>query len=182
MRKLKYIGMLLLTFVMLTSCDNEESIQQFYVDSETNNDYLMIDIPTNIINLPESATLESKQAYNSIDKINLLAFKINETNKANYEIEKTRVEKILKKPNYIEMIRVNRSRSKIIAKYIGTEDSIEELIVFASNKDKGFALARVLGNDMRPENMIKLLNNLKDIDKDSDVFKKLESFFKKQII
>ncbi|HIE44708.1 MAG TPA: DUF4252 domain-containing protein [Flavobacteriaceae bacterium] len=179
MKNLKYISLLFLTFVMLTSCDNEASIQQFYVDSESNNDYLMIDIPANIVNLPESATAESKQAYNSIDKINLLAFKINETNKANYEIEKTKVTAILKNPNYIEMMRINMHGSKIKVKYIGTEDSIEELILFASNKDAGFALARVLGNDMRPENMIKLLNNLKDIDKDSDVFEKLERFFKK---
>ena len=179
MKNLKYISLLLLAFVMLSSCETEDSIQQFYIDSESNNDYLMIDIPTSIVNLPESATAEAKQAYNSIDKINLLAFKINETNKANYEKERAKVKAILKNPKYIEMLRVNSHRSKIVAKYIGTEDAIEELILFASNKEEGFGLARVLGNDMRPENMIKLLNNIKDIDKDSEVFGKLENFFKK---
>lgn len=178
MKKLKYIYILLFALVVVVSCKDETSIQQFYVDSEANEDYLMIDIPTSIISLPESATPEAKQAYNSIDKVNLLAFKINETNKANYQSEKLKVLKILKNPAYIELMRMNSNGRKIIAKYVGTENEMEEALIFVSDNNQGFALARVLGEDMKPENMIKLLNNIQNIDKDSEVFSKVSTFFK----
>ena len=178
MKQLKYISILLVTLMLAVSCNDEATIQQLYVDSETNDDYLMLDIPMRILELPESATAEAKQAYNSVDKVNLLAFKINETNKVNFEAEKTKVKTILKNPKYIELMRINSNGHKVVAKYLGSEEAMEELILFASDKEYGFALARVLGDDMKPENMLKLLDNLKDLDKDSDVFKKLEGFFK----
>jgi len=178
MKKLKYISLVLIIFTFLVSCDNEASIQQFYVDSEEDSNYLMLDVPTSIVSLPETASAKSKQAYKSIDKVNLLAFKINDSNREEYKVEKTKVKKILKNPAYIELMRMNSNGNNIVAKYVGSEDSIEELIVFASNKEHGFALARILGDDMKPENMVELLNNVKDINKDSDVFSKVENFFK----
>jgi hypothetical protein len=45
-------------------------------------------------------------------------------------------------------------------KYLGEEDAIDEIIVFASDDEKGFALFRLLGENMRPDQMIKLLNSI----------------------
>lgn len=178
MKKLKYISLLLVIFTLIVSCDNEASIQKFYVDSEENSNYLMLDIPTSIITLPESASAEAKQAYESINKVNLLAFKINESNKADYQTEKSKIKKILKNDIYTELMRMNSNGTKIVAKYIGTENSIEEMILYAQDNNQGFALARVLGEDMKPENMISLLNSIQNIDKDSEVFSQVEKFFK----
>lgn len=177
MKSIKYI-VLLLTLTFIVSCSDEVSIQQFYVESENNDDYLMIDIPTSIISLPEGASAESKQAYNSISKVNLLAFKINDTNRAKFETEFVKVKAILKNPSYIELMRLNSNGHKVMAKYIGTETAMEELILFASDKDKGFALARVLGDDMKPENMLKLLNNLKEVDVNNETIGTLKEFLK----
>ena len=177
MKYLKYISVLVLT-IMLTSCSSEKSIQQLYVDSETNDDYLMFDIPMSIMELPDSATLKAKQAYESVNKVNLLVFKINELNKDNYKVEKDKVKKIIKNPKYQELMRVNNNGYKIIAKYIGSDESIEELILFASDNKKGFGLARVLGDDMKPENMIVLLDQINNIDQESEIFNQLEGFFK----
>ena len=178
MKKLKQLSLLLVAFAFLVSCENEASIQQFYVDSEENTNYLMLDIPTSIITLPESASIEAKQAYESINKVNLLAFKINESNKVDYEKEKAKVKKILKNDVYTELMRMNSNGTKIVAKYIGTEDSIEEMILYAQDNNQGFALARVLGEDMKPENMMALLNSIQDINKDSEIFGQVEKFFK----
>ena len=178
MKNLKYISLILVVFTFLTSCKNEDSIQQFYVDSEENSNFLMLDIPTSIITLPEAASVEAKQAYESIKKVNLLAFKINESNKADYQKEKAKVKHILKNDSYIELMRINTNGRKIVAKYIGNENSVEEMILFAQDNDKGFALARVLGEDMKPENMIALLKSIQNIDKNSEVFGQMEQFFK----
>ena len=45
-------------------------------------------------------------------------------------------------------------------KYTGDEDAIDELIIFASDSDRGFAVFRVLGDDMRPDQMIKLMRSV----------------------
>lgn len=177
MKFLKYMSIVLFVFTLM-SCAKEDSIQQLYVDSETNDNYLMLDIPASIITLSEDASTKEKQAYESIDKVNLLVFKINESNKDNYTTEYTKVKKILKNKNYTELMRVNSNGYKITAKYVGNEDSINELILFVSDNSKGFAVVRVLGDDMKPENMLHLLNNLKDIDQDNAdaVFGKLKDF------
>ncbi len=179
MKTIKYIGILFLTLVITASCNtsDELSLQEYYVNSENNSNYLMLDIPTSILNLDANATEDVKQAYESINKVNLLAFKLTNKNGQNYKEEKAKITKILKNPAYTELMRVNRNGSKIIAKYLGSENAMKEVIIFASDKTKGFALARVLGNDMRPENMIKLLNELKSIDKDSEAIKKMKGFF-----
>ncbi len=175
---MKYLSIVFIMMMMLSCTTEETTIQQLYVDSETNDNYLMLDIPTSVVSLPDNASDASKEAYKSVKKVNLLAFKINETNKADFKIEKTKVLKILKNPNYIEMMRVNSKGTKVTAKYIGSENSIDELILFASDNEHGFGLARVLGDNMKPENMMALLEDIKDIDKNSNVFKKLEDFLK----
>ena len=51
-------------------------------------------------------------------------------------------------------------------KYLGEEDAISEIIVFASDDEKGFALFRLLGDNMRPDQMIKLMNSIEKGDLD----------------
>lgn len=175
---IKKIAVLILLVVLSTSCDSEnQSIQQFYVDSEKNNDYLMLDIPTSLLVLKDDASSEAKQALESIDKLNLLAFKLDENNNDLYQSEKLKVKQILNDESFIELIRVNKKGSNIVVKYIGTDDSIEEVIVYASDNSKGFGLARLLGDDMKPENILVLLESIKDMDKTSNTFKKLDGFF-----
>lgn len=178
MKTIKHINILLFTLLLITSCNNEKTIQQLYVDSENNDDYLMLDIPTSIVELPETASAKARQAYESVDKINLLAFKINEDNKENFNIEKTKIKAILKNHKYIELMRVNTKGYKVMAKYIGSETTMNEAILFVSDNKKGFALARILGDDMKPENMVILLNEIKNIDKNNPIFKQLKGFFK----
>ncbi len=176
MKKIKYLGMLLLLFTIVISCNtsDELTLQEYYINSEKNSDFLMLDIPTSIIALGDNATPEAKQAYESIDKVNLLAYKLaNE----NFSIEKDKVNKILKNSKYTELMRFNDGGNKFVAKYLGNESSMEEVVIFASDKTKGFALARVLGDNMKPENMMLLFENLKNMDKNSESFKKMKGFF-----
>ncbi len=179
MKTIKYIAILIIGIVLLNSCNTSEdiSLQKYYVESESNKNYLMLDIPTNIVSISDTASEKAKQAYESIDKINLIAFKLNATNNDDYLVEKRKVTKILKNKVFKELMRVNDKGNKLIVKFLGDDESMDEVIAFVSSKEKGFALARVLGNDMKPENMLELLESIKDMDKDSDVFGKLSGFF-----
>ena len=51
-------------------------------------------------------------------------------------------------------------------KYLGEEDAIDEVIIFASDDTKGFAIFRLLGDDMKPGQMLKLMNSINSGDLD----------------
>ncbi len=50
--------------------------------------------------------------------------------------------------------------------FLGEDDAIDELIVFGSDDEKGFGIARVTGDKMNPEALIKLLKSFEDGDLD----------------
>jgi tRNA(Ile2) C34 agmatinyltransferase TiaS len=60
---------------------------------------------------------------------------------------------------------------------LGEEDAIDEVIVFASDSDKGFAVFRLLGDNMRPGDMIKLMNSIDNGDIDVSKFSGIGELF-----
>ena len=61
---------------------------------------------------------------------------------------------------------------------IGDNDEVDEFLVLASSKEYGFTIVRVLGDNMRPEQLIKLSEKLQNADVDQAQFKSLMTFFK----
>ena len=41
--------------------------------------------------------------------------------------------------------------------YVGKETAIDEVIVFASDDEKGFAIARLVGDKIQPEHLLKII-------------------------
>jgi len=174
---LKYAPILFLA-LSFVACNSGVSLQKYYVEKQNNDNFLSIDLPASLISLNENASSETKEILSTLKKLNVLAFKINETNKDDFIAENKVVKQILSHKKYNELIRVKYQKAHVTVKYLGEEDAIDEVILFASDKDKGFALARVLGNNMRPEKIIQLLQNLDDIDKDNAAFSQIEGFLK----
>ena len=50
----------------------------------------------------------------------------------------------------------NTSDGKLYIKYIGEDSEVDELIIFGFSPDKGFAIIRVLGNNMELSKIMKL--------------------------
>jgi len=155
---IKNIITMLILVATFTSCDQNPSLQTYFVDNELKPGFTSIDIPTSLLNIEQtSLTEEQKEAYKSIDKLNMLAFVLSDNNKAEYEVELNKVKEILKNPKYQELMRAgNSTDGKFVIKYLGDEDSIDELIVFGNANDKGFAIIRVLGDDMSAQKVVKL--------------------------
>ncbi len=80
--------------------------------------------------------------------------------------------------NQQELVKINNNGSKFVVKYLGTDAAMDEVVVYANDKTKGFALGRLLGNDMKPEHMVHLMESVKEMDSDNQTFKVLENFFK----
>ena len=175
----KLITMLVLV-ATLTSCDQNPSLQVYFVDNELKPGFTTIDIPTSLLNIEvTNLTEEQKEAYRSIDKLNMLAFVVSEGNKVEYEVELKKVKEILNNPKYQELMRGgNTTDGKFSIKFIGEEDRIDELIIFGNANDKGFAIIRVLGDDMSANKVVKLYSALDTANINESQITQFADFFK----
>ncbi|WP_400079610.1 DUF4252 domain-containing protein [Winogradskyella sp. R77965] len=163
-----------------TSCNQGPTLQTYFVDNELKSGFISGDIPASFINVEDvELTDEQKEAYESVDKLNVLAYKIGGDNKEEYKTELEKVKVILKDSKYQELMRGGNSKDgKFSVKFIGEVESIDELIIFGNAKDKGFLVARVLGDDMNAGKLMSLQSVLKDMDFDDTNLNGLTDFFK----
>jgi len=164
-----------------TSCNQGPTLQTYYVDNELKPGFTTLDIPTSFVDIDQTTlTEEQKEAYDSVDKLNMLAFVLDDNNGEQYDVELAKVKTILKDPKYQELMRGgNSTDGKFQVKYIGSEneEEIDELILFGSANDRGFALIRVLGNNMNPNKLMKLSSALENANfKDSDANQFMDFF------
>lgn len=166
----------LLTFV---SCNSEPSLQKYFVENTDKKDFIAIDVSPSILNLEATKlSAEQKEAVNSFDKMNILAFKANDKNQAEFEIERKKVSAILKDPKYQELMKFGSGKDGASISYVGPDDNIKEFIVFANRKENGFAVVRVLGNNMNPNNIMTLMSVLKESKIDMEQLKPLQQLIK----
>lgn len=170
------IGTLLLAFVVI-SCNNEQSLQEYIVESKENNEYMSIDMPASIIQLDKTdISEEDKATLATIKKMNFLAFPISDTNKEMYTSEKQKVKGILNQDSFTELMRVRGKVGDVIVSFVGSDEAIDEVVIFGASDEKGFALARVLGDNMNPADILKIAQHL-EIDDDSGQMSQLGSIF-----
>ncbi len=159
---------------LLMSCSNGASLQRYFVDHQGDADFVAVDIATSLLDTDRvELSKEEKEALESIKKVNFLALPLKDKTKARYEEEKTTINTILNSDKYETLMRFGSNGTKAVLKFQGDEDNIDEMIVFASNKERGLALVRVLGDDMKPQNVAKLMNAIDKGDVDLDAFKNI---------
>ncbi|MGB5238044.1 MAG: DUF4252 domain-containing protein [Flavobacteriaceae bacterium] len=177
----KYITniFVVLGILALSACSTSQSLQEYYVDNSENPNFISLDVPASILNLQEAnLTKTQRQALESLKKLNVLAFKINSTNESEYQMEKAKVNSILKSDKFVELMKLNSKYGKGVIKYLGEEDAIDEVIIYGSSDDKGFALIRVLGDDMNPAHLIQLVKVLQTSDYNAENLGDIGEFLK----
>jgi hypothetical protein len=110
--------------------------------------------------------------------MNIIAFKLDENNKTQYEAESQKVTQILKGTTYQELMKIGSGKDGASISYVGDENDIDEFVLFAKKKDNGFAVVRILGNDMNPNNIMNMLSILKSSNIDMEQLKPLQGFIK----
>ena len=162
------------------SWEEKFKLDTYYVDNQIKPGFLSVDAPIGLLNIEEvKLTKEQEEAYKSIDKLNILAYRIDNNNKAEYELELENIKTILKNPKYEELMRGGNSvdgRFKVM--FIGEVDNVDELILFGNSDDKGFIVARVLGDDMNAGKIMSLQSVLKDMDFENANLKSIADFIK----
>ncbi|WP_426429906.1 DUF4252 domain-containing protein [Winogradskyella sp. HB-48] len=179
-QSIKKLIVMLLLVVAYTSCDQGPTLQTYFVDNELKTGFLSVDAPVSLLNLEEvKLTKDQREAYESVDKLNILAYKIDANNTKEYEVELAKVNTILKNPKYEELMRGGNSvdgRFKVM--FIGEVDNVDELIIFGNASDTGFMVARVLGDDMNAGKLMSLQSVLKDMDFENANLNGITDFFK----
>ncbi|WP_066219421.1 DUF4252 domain-containing protein [Formosa haliotis] len=179
MKSFKYILTITVCFgLLLTSCKSEPTLQTYIVDHQETPNFTTVDLPLSVLNLDESKLNEDqKEAYKSIKRLNFLGYKKEANQLEAYQAEKSKVEQILNDNIYKELMVINNHGGKFTLKYIGDDDdSIDELIVYGNSNDAGFGILRVLGKNMKPEQIVALAKTIEEGDIDTSKLKDALNF------
>ncbi len=175
----KTVLILVLLTLGLVSCENETSLQEFYVENQNDKQYLAFDIPASLLTGENSKlTAEQKATLETIRKVNILGFPKKAENEVAFQEEQEKLSKILKSDKYNLLMKYGGGERKAELYYMGEEDAIDELIVFGSDEEKGFGIARVTGDDMNPEAIIKLFKSFEKGDLDVQGLQNFNTMFK----
>ncbi|WP_295335284.1 DUF4252 domain-containing protein [Flavobacterium sp.] len=168
-----------LVSLFLMSCTNEPSLQKYFVEKSENKDFVLLDVSPGIIDV-DKAKLSSEQqsALASFDKMNILVFKSNQQNAAQYQSETQKVGTILKGKDYQELIKIGSGKDGASVSFVGEEDNIDEFVFFAKSQENGFAVVRILGNDMNPNNIMNMISVLQSANIDMEQLKPLQGLLK----
>lgn len=147
--------------MLFSACGNEASLQKYIVEKQNDNTFITLDLPSSLI-LSDNNNLSDEQldAIKSIKKVNILALQLNDENRMLYEVEKERVRAILSDDKYETLLSYGSNEMGATLLFTGDVEAIDELILFASNEERGFGLFRVIGDDMNPTQVVKLINDV----------------------
>ncbi|MBS7787417.1 DUF4252 domain-containing protein [Flavobacterium sp. CYK-55] len=163
-------------FALLVSCNQNPSLQKYFVENAEKKDFISLDISPSILKVnTNQLTDEQKQALTSFKKVNVLAFKRNANNLKEFEAERVKIGAILKNPEYQELIKVGSGKDGASVCYVGPDDHISEFIIYANRSENGFAIVRVLGQDMNPNSILEMVSVLKNANIDMEQLKPLQS-------
>jgi len=166
--------------LFLVSCNSEPSLQKYFVENTENKDFIALDVSPSILNVDKTKlSAEQGKALQSFDKMNILAFKSNGKNQAQFDSERAKVVSILKNEKYQQLMKVGSGKDGASISYVGSDEHIEEFVLFANRKETGFAVIRVLGKDMNPTNIMTMLQVLQKSNIDLEQLKPLQELLKK---
>lgn len=175
----RYFMTILLAAVTFVSC-SEKSLQKYLVEKQDDSNFIKVDIAASLLEGKNSNLgIEEKDILKTIKKINVVAYPIKNENAAEYVTEKKDLESILSQSRYKDLTRIKSNDWNATLKYTGEEDAIDEVIVYANDNDRGFVIFRVLGNNMRPDQMLKLINSVENGDLDFSKLSGISEIFTK---
>ena len=161
------------------ACESKPSLQTFYVDNEEKQGFVSLDVPTSFLDIEDELTEKQKDAYDSVDKLNMLSFVIEDGGTDNYEKYLGQLKSIFKNPKYEELMRGNiEDGGKFKLMFTGEADALDELILFGSSSERGFAVIRILGDDMNADDLVELGMSFQNINPDNSNVNEILNFFK----
>lgn len=178
---MKKILLPLIVLVFLSCGDEKQSLQKYFVKSADKKDFMTVDVSSSILNIDQKKlTASEKQALESFDKVNILAYKKDGKSEGEYNKEVAEVKEILKDTAFEPLIKLNGKGHNASIMLVGDDKEIDELILFGNQKELGFTVVRVLGNNMKPEQAMEFLSILQKSKIDTEQLKPILNFVNKK--
>jgi hypothetical protein len=172
-------GIALIISLFLISCNSEPTLQKYFVENTENKNFVALDVSPDILNVDKTKlSVAQIDALKSFDKMNVLAFKLNDTNKAEFETERAKVDLILKDKKYQQLMKFGSGKEGASVSFVGTDEHIEEFVFYANKKENGFAVVRILGKDMNPTSVMNMMSVLQQSNIDLEQLKPLQQLMK----
>lgn len=169
-----------LALVLSVSCQNELSLQKYFVEQSDNRNFVAVDISPSFLKTEHmKLTAEQTKALESFEKMNVLAFKCDGKNQKQFEAERIKVNAILKDEKYQQLMKFGSGKDGASVSFVGEDEHINEFVVYANQAEKGFAIVRVLGKDMSPTTIMNMMSILKDSKLDMEQLKPLQALITK---
>ena len=178
---MKYLySLAIIGIFLLSSCNNEPTLQKYFVENTENKNFIALDLSPSILNIDASKlSAEQNAALKSFNKMNILAFKLDAKNKAEFEVERAKVNAILKGEKYQQLMKVGHGKEGASISFVGDDEHIEEFVLYANKKENGFAVVRILGKDMNPTGIMTMLSVLQKANIDLEQLKPLQQLLEK---
>ncbi len=162
MKKILSFFTFLVLVVLTSSCNQEQSLQLYIVESQEKPGFMVADLSSSFLQLKSSDVSEDlKETLNSIRKINLVGLPY-QKDSIGYENEKVTIRTILKNSEtYKSLMKMNFEGMNVNLFYTGKTDSIDEIILFGYSKEVGVGVARITGNNMNPGKIIEMMKYVK---------------------
>lgn len=170
---------ILLISCVLYSCSDNATLQTYFVENSESTEFFTIDIAPSIIKTDAlTLTNEETAALEAFKKMNILAFKKDSINENKYKSEMTKVKAILKDEQYESLIKYGSNTNGAALYFAGETDKIDEFVLVANQDEAGFAIVRILGDDMDVNHVMTLFQLLKKSNVDMEQLKPLQQFMK----
>ncbi|NHM04656.1 DUF4252 domain-containing protein [Flavobacterium celericrescens] len=177
---MKKLFVIVVSSILLWSCETKPTLQKYFVKNTESSNFVSVDLAPSIINTEKvTLTTAEKEALQSFEKMNILAFKTDSNDVANYDKEIKEVKSLLKDETYQQLMKVGSGNDGAAVYFVGEDEHIDEFVLLASKKENGFAVVRVLGNDMNPTHILNMLSLLKKSDMNLEQLKPLQELMKK---
>lgn len=174
---MKYLALLISSFIF--SCSNKPTLQKYFVENSESTAFFAFDIAPSILKTDElTLTDEETAALDTFKKMNILAFKKDSINSKNYQSELTKVNTILKDEQYESLIKYGSNTNGAAIYFAGETDKIDEFVLVTNQDDTGFAIVRILGDDMDINHVMTLFQLLQKSNVDMEQLKPLQQFIK----
>lgn len=176
MKKLTTICSLVFLVLFASSCKNEKSLQSYLVDASGKEGFFTGDLPvSSVLSAKADVSEEVKETIKSIKKINAVFLKKTTDNDVAFEAEKAKLKNIFTSDAYKNLGMVKAKGMNVKVYYTGDTDAIDEVIVFGYSQENGVGVARLLGENMNP---VQIMNMMNSVNMDESNLNSLSSMFK----
>jgi hypothetical protein len=156
----KFFTGLLLGGLLFTSCDSSPSLQEYLVDKQGDNNFVKVDLATSLLYAEEDKlSPEQKDVLKTVKKINVVAYPMKD-NEVEYTAERKKILDILSQERYQTLMKMGSNKKGVTLKYLGEDDAIDEVIIYGNDSERGFIVFRLLGKDMNPGDMIRMVETM----------------------